>query len=444
MFPTLCLLLSLVAADSQPAWPAFLGQGASEVKADSLPLNWSPEKNIAWQAELPGFGQSSPVIWGERVFLTAVEGPDKDICHVLALNLSDGKIQWKHSFDSSDKVKNSLYVCRAAPTPVTDGKHVFAFFESGDVVALSTSGTEQWRKSLSAEFGKFQNKFGLAASPVMTDDSIILLVDDEGPSYLIALNKADGKTKWKTDRTSRTSWSSPSLVEVAGKPHVVCSSAGTVDGYDAATGKLLWTFDEVGGNNKSTPAPFAAGTFLVGASSSREAKATPGVDPKQSNFAMTVEVVDGKPQPKVLWRTTEATPTFNSPVVYAGHAYWVNTQGVVFCIDAKTGETRYTQRLKQSCWATPLGVGDRVYFFGKDGITSVLRTGPKFEVLAENQLWDPAKLKPDPAKAAAEETEERRKAAANFSGPTQYGVAAVSGSLLIRTGDKLTCLRTNP
>jgi len=170
MFPTLCLLLSLVAADSQPAWPAFLGQGASEVKADSLPLNWSPEKNIAWQAELPGFGQSSPVIWGERVFLTAVEGPDKDICHVLALNLSDGKIQWKHSFDSSDKVKNSLYVCRAAPTPVTDGKHVFAFFESGDVVALSTSGTEQWRKSLSAEFGKFQNKFGLAASPVMTDD----------------------------------------------------------------------------------------------------------------------------------------------------------------------------------------------------------------------------------------------------------------------------------
>ncbi|QDU31441.1 outer membrane biogenesis protein BamB [Anatilimnocola aggregata] len=444
MLPTLCVLLSLCTAESQPAWPAFLGQGASEVKPDSLPVTWSPAANIAWQTDLAGFGQSSPVIYGERVFVTAVEGPDKDICHLLALNLSDGKVQWKHSFDSSDKVKNSLYVSRAAPTPVTDDKHVFAFFESGDVVAVTHTGTEKWRKSLSSEFGKFQNKFGLAASPVMTDDSIVILVDDEGPSYLIALSKTDGKTKWKTDRTSRTSWSSPSLVEVAGAQHVVCSSSGTVDGYEAATGKLLWSYDEVGGNNKSTPRPYAPGSFLVGASASREAKATPGTDPKKSNFAMTIELVDGKPQPKVLWRTEQATPTFNSPVVYAGHAYWVNTQGVVFCLDATTGEARYTERLKQSCWATPLGVGDRLYFFGKDGVTSVLRTGPKFELLAENQLWDPAQLKVDPAKGAAEDTEEKREAAAMFSGPTQYGVAAVSGSLLIRTGDKLYCLRTNP
>lgn len=444
MLPAFCLLLSICSADSAPGWPAFLGPPAAEVKPDSVPLKWSPTQNIAWQADLPGHGQSSPIVWGNRAFVTSVEGPMKDTCHVVAVNLENGDIDWKHSFDSSDKVKSSLYVSRAAPTPVTDGKHVFAFFESGDIAALTLTGTELWRRSLSAEYGKFQNKFGLSASPVVTDDAVIVLIDDEGPSYLIALNKSDGKTKWKTDRTSRVSWSSPAIVDVAGAKQVVCSSAGSVDGYDAATGKLLWTFDEVGGNNKSTPRSHAAATFLIGASAGREAAATPGADPKKSNLAMTIELVDGKPQPKVLWRTEKATPSFNSPMVHEGHAYWVNTQGVVFCLDAATGEMRYTERVKQSCWATPVGIGDRVYIFGKDGITTVLRAGPKFEVLAENQLWDPAAFKPDPAKAAAEDTEEKRKGAANFSGPTQYGVAAVNGSLLVRIGEKLYCLRNAP
>jgi outer membrane protein assembly factor BamB len=127
--------------------------------------------------------------------------------------------------------------------------------------------------------------------------------------------------------------------------------------------------------------------------------------------------------------------------VYAGHAYWVNRSGVVFCFDAVTGELRYSERLKQSVWATPLGVGDRLYLFGKDGLTTVLRAGPKFEVLAENALWDPEDFKPDPAKAAAEESEERRRAAASFSGPVQYAAAAVGDSLLIRSGDTLYCVR---
>lgn len=444
MIPALCLLLSLCQAESSDAWPSFLGPPAGVVKAESVPLKWSPASNIAWQADLPGHGQSSPIVWGDRVFVTAVEGPMKDTCHVLCLNLQSGTVEWKHSFDSSDKVKSSLYVSRAAPTPVTDGKQVYAFFESGDIVALSLTGTEVWRRSLSSEFGKFQNKFGLSASPVITADSVVVLVDDEGPSYLISMNKADGKTKWKTDRTSRVSWSSPAIIDVAGSQQVVCSSAGTVDGYDAATGKLLWTFDEVGGNNKSTPRSHAAGTFLIGASAGREGRLAPGGDPKKSNLAMTIDVVEGKPQPKVLWRNEQATPSFNSPMVHEGHAYWVNTQGVVFCLDANTGEKRFTERIKQSCWATPVGVGDRVYFFGKDGTTTVLRSGPTFEVLAENQLWDPAAIKPDPAQAAAEDTEEKRKAAATFSGPTQYGVAVVNGSVLVRTGEKLFCLRNLP
>lgn len=440
MIGNLLISLSLLAADGQANWPGFLGAGPVSVKADSLPLTWSPTANIAWQAPLPGHGQSSPVIWNGRVFVTAVEGPLKDTCHVLAFDLAGGKPLWKHSFESSDKVKDSNYVSRAAPTPVADSRGVYAFFESGDVVGLTHDGRELWRRSLSKDYGRFVNEFGLAASPVQTDESVILLIDHDGPSYLIALNKADGKTLWKTERTGRRSWSSPALVPAGGKPQVVCSSMGSVDGYDPASGKLLWTFDEVGGNTSATPLPFADGRFLVAATAGND-----GGDrvqqAKKSNLAAAIDLAGGKPELKVLWRTEEATPTFGSPVVYAGHAYWINRSGVVYCYDAATGEQRYTQRTKQSCCATPLGVGDRLYLFGKDGITTVLRTGPKFEVLAENQLWDPASIKPDPAKVAREETEERQKAAPMFSGRVQYGVAAVDGSLVVRTGEVLYCLR---
>jgi outer membrane protein assembly factor BamB len=436
----LLITLSLTASGGQTNWPGFLGGGPVHVQPASLPLTWSPTENIAWQAPLVGHGQSSPVVWNGQVFVTAVEGPLKDTCHVLALDLASGQQRWKHSLESSDKVKDSNYVSRAAPTPVVDGRGVYAFFESGDVVALSHDGREHWKRSLSRDYGKFVNEFGLAASPLQTKDAIILLIDHDGPSYLIALSKSDGHTLWKTDRAGRRSWSSPALVPIDGKPQVVCSSMGSVDGYDPATGELLWSFTDVIGNTSATPLPFADGRFLVGASPGQEA-GNRSEGAKKSNLAAAIELIEGKAALKVLWRTEEVTPTFASPIVYAGHAYWINRVGAVYCYDAKTGEQRYAERTKQSCWATPLGVGDRLYLFGKDGLTTVLRAGPKFEVLAENQLWDPAQVKPDPARIAREETEERRKAAAMFSGPVQYGVAAVDGSLLVRTGEVLYCLR---
>ncbi len=138
---------------------------------------------------------------------------------------------------------------------MVDAQHVFAFFECGDLVALTHDGKEVWTKSLSKEYGKFVNKFGLSGSPVQTENAVIVLIDDEGPSYLVAFNKADGKILWKTDRTSRSSWSSPALLTIEGKPQVVISSAGSIDGYDPSTGKLLWTSTEVGGNTATTPLP---------------------------------------------------------------------------------------------------------------------------------------------------------------------------------------------
>ena len=435
----LLLMLAMVVSDGQPRWPGFLGAGAEEVAAESLPLTWSATEHVAWKTNVPGDGQSSPVVWNDQIYVTSVEGPEKDVCHLLALRLADGSQAWDAKVDSSHKVMSSLYVSRAAPTPVADEQGVYAFFESGDVLAVSHTGQQRWHRSLSQDYGKFVNKFGLSASPIQTADAVIILVDDEGPSYLVALAKADGSVLWKTDRTSRVSWSSPALVTVGDQQQVVCSSAGSVDGYDPADGKLLWSYNDVGGNTAATPLAYDAGQFLVGASAGSDGKNADAA--RRSDFAMAIEMVDGVATPKVLWKTEEALSSFGSPRVHAGHAYWVNRSGVVFCFDVATGELRYKERTKQSCWATPLGIGDRVYFFGKDGVTTVLAAGPKFELLAENVLWNPDDYKPDPAKAAQEETEERRRAAANFAGPVQYGVAAVNGSLIVRTGDTIYCLR---
>lgn len=424
----------------QPAWPAFLGAGASEIEPASIPLQWSPSENIAWDASLPGHGQSSPVIQGDKVFVTTVEGDNKETCHTLCLSLNDGSILWNHKHSSTAPDPNSVYISRAAPTPVADDQHVFAFFECGDLIALTHEGKEVWTKSLSREYGKFINKFGLSGSPVQTETSIIVLIDDEGPSYLVAFNKADGNILWKTDRTSRTSWSSPAIIPIDGQPQVIVSSAGSVDGYDPATGKQLWTFTDIGGNTATTPLPAGPNQFLIAASPGRSGENSEGA--KKSNCLLKVSSSGDEWKVEKVWMSAEATPSWASPFVHQGFAYWVNRVGVVYCIDVATGEQKYAQRTKQSCWATPLPLGDRIYFFGKDGVTTVLAAGPEFKELAANELW-PADTPPtdNGAPKPDETSAERKQASAMFSGPTQYGIAAVSGSLLIRVGSHVFCVR---
>lgn len=400
MNPALILVLTCCLAGSPDAWPAFLGQGASAVDPASIPLNWSPTENIAWTAKIPGKGQSSPVIWGDTVFVTSIEGSMKDKCHLVALSLADGQELWRKEFESPQTTRSNYFQSRSAPTPVVDGERVYAFFETGILVACSQStGEVVWQRSLTDEYGAFESNIGLAASPILVNGTLAVLIDHEGPSYLLGLNPLTGENLWKTDRTSRTSYASPSAVTIAGETQIVCSSAGSIDGYDPQSGEMLWTYEEkVGGNRSGAALQISDGTFAIGAS--------PGMhnekeeEAKNTNFVMHVEKVDGKFVPKVQWKTDEAMPSFNSPMAHNGYAYWVNKVGVVYCFDLKTGEKCYTSRTNGICWATPVGLGDRVYLFGKDGKTTVLATGPEFKILAENQLWDPDKVGDDSANRA--------------------------------------------
>ena len=487
------LLLLAVFVDDPANWPTFLGQGASPVASGSIPLEWSPTENIAWKSPLPGRGQSSPVIWGDKVFVTCIEGSMKETCHVIALSLKDGKELWRQSVPSAQPVRSTYTQTRSTPTPAVDAKGIYVFFETGNALALSHDGKVQWQRDLTEDYGLFESTIGLASSPTVFKDKMILLVDHEGPSYLLALDTATGELKWKTDRTSRTSYSSPVLHKIAGKTHVVCSSSGSVDGYDPATGEMLWTYeDNIGGNRSGAALPVRDSVFTISGSpgmhNEREAEA------RNTNLAMKVELIGDRYEPKVLWNTTEAMPAFNSPMSHQNFSYWVTKAGIVFCYNSETGEKLYAKRACGTCWATPVAIGDRIYLFGKDGTTVVIAAGPEFKVLAENQLWNPdefgmdsgpgrgsmtsrnrvsdhavehdgadvkeakdnsgagrstspiappskkgndAATQPDDKSASNSTLEESR-----FADPVQYGVALVSGSLVIRTGGMVFCIRS--
>lgn len=508
MFNAVLLTMAIVSAPPE-AWPAFLGQGATPIDPATIPEKWSPTENIAWQAKLPGKGQSSPVIWGDLVFVTAIEGSMKEKCHLVALALGDGHEAWRQTLASAQPVRSTYTQSRAAPTPVVDADRVYAFFETGSVVAVSHSGKVLWQRVLTEDYGPFESTIGLASSPILVDDVLVILIDHEGPSYLLGLDARTGETRWKTDRTSRSSYASPSVVPIGSSKQIVCSSSGSVDGYDPKTGEMLWTFDEnVGGNRTGAPLPIGNGMFAVGASpgmhNEREAEA------RKSNFVMRVDLQDGRYVPKILWRTEEAMPAYNSPIVVGGFAYWVNRAGVVYCYDAETGKQHYAKRSSGVCWVTPVAIGERLYLFGKDGVTTVLAIGPDYQVLAENMLWDADKVGRDtgprdrsagghqrhggtspesseaprgnkpadtgvatspPAEATAEAakgtgraerpavtdaasnpprmTEQEREEARvrnqnRFADPVQYGVAIVNGSLIVRTGEIVYCIRSVP
>lgn len=432
-----CLLLA-THCQAKDRWPGFLGAGASEITTDGMPSTWTPE-SLAWKTEVPGYGQSSPVIWEDRVFVTCVDGAEKERLLVLCLGLADGEVIWSWEGKSGFTEKNSVYVSRAAPTPCVDANGVYAYFESGDVVALDFDGQERWTRSLTKDYGEPTNRFGLAASPVQTGDQIAIMVDDPASAYLVSLKKSDGSVAWKTDRGERGGWSSPFLVTVDGTPQIVCSSFGSVDGYDPATGDSLWTFADVGGNTAATPVDAGDGTFLVAASPGRRGENSESA--KKSNGLMKIARDGDGWKADFVWRTPDATPSFASPILYDGYAYWISRAGI-YCIDAKDGSTAYRERLESS-WATPIGVGDRVWLFGKDGLTTVIRTGGKFEVVSENSLWSDEKPPVNNLPAADNSSPERASASAGFSKPVLYGAAVVNGRLVLRSGSQVYCVTTD-
>ncbi|WP_063607886.1 outer membrane protein assembly factor BamB family protein [Zavarzinella formosa] len=428
----LIVLVSSVSAESSPGanWPAFRGAGDGVTPAKNLPAEWAPDKNIGWKIDLPGYGQSAPVVWGNHVYVTAVSGDNREKGFVLAYDATTGKELWRHEFETTQKAKWGYTISRGAPTPCADANGLYAFFEGGNLIAFTHEGKVRWERSLVTDHGEFKGGHGVGSSPAQTADTLFLLIDHAGPCYLLAVEKATGKTKWKTDRTGKMSWTSPVIAMTGGHPVVVASSNGSVAGYAADTGKEVWRVDDVTGN--TIPSASVLGdVVLVGAGANRGGKES--AKETKSNCCLSLTSADGKPGITVKWTAKPGLASYATPLAHQGVAYFVNEVGVISGHDLQTGKSLFSERTAGPCWASPIAAGDRVYFFGKNGTTTVLKAGKSFEVIATNKLWTDT---PKP-KSKTEEKEGSRSSGGDYADPVLYGVAAADSAFFVRTGTSL-------
>jgi len=427
MFLTIALITAvtgLPATDSTQRWPSFQNGGRTELTSDKLPLEWSPEQGVAWIVALDGYGQSTPVVWNGQIYVTYCRGEMKDKMVIQALRQTSGETLWKHEVTNSTPEKNSTYVSRAAPTPVADANGVITFFEGGNLVALKHDGVPRWERDLVKVHGKISARHGLASSLEHNDKHVFVWVERSENPYIIAISKADGEQVWKGEGVGKTSWSSPRLVPVGKAEHLVLSGIGRIVGMNPADGKRLWQFDDVSSNSTPTPMPIGKGRFLIGATEGRGESDTS--DKKNSNGVIEIKKNEsGSFEASYAWRAKKARSSFGSPILAGDNVYFVNRGGVVYCLDSKTGKQVYAQRSEGSVWATPLHVGNRIYLFGKEGTTTVIRAGNEFEVLAKNTLW-----KDDDEQNEAKKKKRKR-------GPVLYAVAVSGDRFVFRRGDRV-------
>jgi outer membrane protein assembly factor BamB len=412
------LTATCLAEETAGHWHSFRN-GGSSTSISELPLHWSPETGITWQRELAGYGQSSPVIHAGTVYVTSVVGPQKEACAISAIDLATGAERWQYSFEAATTGDSNYMNSRAAPTPCVDDSRIICFFEGGDIVALSPDGKQLWHRDLNTVYGPLKTNHGLGSSLAQSDQLVMLNVEHNGPSMLVALDKATGATKWTVERPSGSSWSSPVLT-ATDPPQVVVSSSGSVTGYSVDDGSQLWQIDGLSGN--TVPSPVVTGNRLL--TGARIPEFGSAEDAASSNLCVAFPDQAGAAA-TVAWRAEDAVCDYASPVVCGDRAFYLNKVGVLSCVDLHTGKTLYRQRLRVECWATPIVSQDQIYFFGKDGKTVIVGSGPEFSLTAENHLWDPAS--PPQPESYVEATSSRGHGPAGGASSTSAGADAADG-----------------
>lgn len=386
--------------------PDGLGVAAGTAYAEE----WGPDKNVAWKVPVEGSGHSSPVIWGDHLFLTTSikgeqvpgrtapdhlgfdlkpgylhadsEGVDyKHTLKVLAYNTRTGKLLWEQtSYDGlmhDNRHRKNTY---ASSTTVTDGERVYAYFEAAGLYAYDFNGKMVWKASLGniAKAG-----MGPGTSPVLFENLIILQNDQEmgTGSAIVALDKQTGKEVWRVDRTTRRSWATPLLVKAAGRTELIASGAEMVFAYDPKTGKELWRVEGV----RSHPIPSAvAGHGLVFLSAGSAAKVAMAVRPGTNGDLTGTD--------KVVWTYNKGTAYVPSPILVGDYLYLMSEAGLLTCLDAKTGVVQYEggrPPIPATFKSSLVAFGDKLLQTNEEGDTFVIKAGPKHEVLRTNTIDEP-------------------------------------------------------
>lgn len=399
---------------ANPNWPQWRGPSGAGVAEGAFPDRWSPTEHVAWKTEIPGKGHSSPVVWGDRVFVTtAIEGdaipgwkapvhlgfdrkpgyvnPDSTgvgrmlTLKVYAVDANSGKILWERvSFEgqpNDDRHKSNTY---ASSTVATDGKLIFASFEWAGLFAYDMDGTLVWRADLGP---MLKAGLGPGTSPLIYRNLVILQCDQEmgDGSFITTLDRETGKEVWRTARTTRRSWATPIIISAGGRDELIASGAEAVMAYDPATGRELWTAP----GTVSHPIPSAvAGRGLVFATAGSQAKVALALRPGPQDEAAASRVV---------WKYAKGTAYVASPIFYGDYLYLITDGGIMTCLDPLTGTVVYEGGrvpVPVTIRSSPVAFGGRIFVTSEDGDTFVIKAGPTHEVLATNTVDEPVWASP--------------------------------------------------
>lgn len=368
-------------------WPQWRGPQLNGLSAEkNLPVKWSTTENITWKLATPALSGSTPIVWGDHVFLNVGDGGDLSL---WAVDRNKGTVRWKRPLGGGNRrmMKQNM----SSPSPVTDGSLVWVMTGTGILKAFDFNGKELWTRSLQQDYGRFGLQWGYASSPLLFEDSLYVQVlhgmHTDDPSYLLRVEKATGKTLWRVTRLTNArfespdAYTTPTLLRHAGGTEIVVTGADVVTGHDPATGKELWRADGLNprndGSYRIVASPVVQGDMIFAPSRERPL------------LALKAGGRGDVTRSHVLWSFNNG-PDVPTPVTDGTYLYSINDRGIMFCLDTKTGRTVYgPQRLRNAVYSGSAVLADgKIYITDEDGVTTVIQSGPTFTLLAENDLGD--------------------------------------------------------
>lgn len=369
--PRLAIIVFLLAATPLHAeWTGFRGDGTGVAAGKAPPAEWNAEKNIAWKADLPGNGVSSPIVVQGRVIVTCASGAKNDKLHVLCFDGASGKKLWERQFWATGRTLCFAPSSIAANSPAAEGDLIYAFFSSNDLVCLDVNGQLRWFRGLAVDYPQAGNDVGMASSVAATNGTVIVQSQSQGDSFVLGIDGQNGATRWRLDREKSANWASP--VVLKGKQPeenlVLLSGSKGLSAHEPLTGFERW-LNPKECDSISSVVP-ANGVIYVPGGGLRAVK------------------YSENSVPEVLWSNAKINPGAASPIAHDGKVYAINRSGVLNCADAKTGEKVWDLRLKGEFWASPVVSGNLMFVTGKEGLVQVvdLSKPVKGEVVAENKM----------------------------------------------------------
>ncbi len=357
-------------------WPGWRGPHGNGVADDTaVPVRWSRTENVRWSVSVPGKGHSSPVVWGDRIFLTTcLESEGKRV--LLCLDRRDGRTLWERTVLTAPLEPKHALNSYASSTPATDGRHVWASFLDYPrmiVACYDTSGRLEWRVSP----GKFFSRHGFCSPPILYRDMVILNGDQDAEAYIVALDRRTGKERWRADRPNRTrSYCPPLVIDAAGRKQLVLTGSKCVASYDPDTGKQIWIVD---GPTEQFVASVVYADGMV---------CITGGFPEFHLLGIRPDGHGNVTRTHILWHERKGASYVPSPIAWDKYLFVVSDGGVASCLEARTGTRLWMHHLGRHHSASPVAAGGYLFFPDDDGQTFVLKAGPKFELAARNPLGE--------------------------------------------------------